>query len=336
MSSAPVSSALIHAGVAIDALFRMIHDDKLKLADLFTRIDTDRSGTLEPNELAACLKMLGVQVDDSIVSAIMDSLDDNGDGVIVIAEFFEAMERLKEQLRAARHEKQRAERAALERSARLQRIADARGTATGAFFTVLRSRAGIQPGVSAPKEWDRVDCDGERGVLPAGDKPWEKPPERTKSDGPLHGKSWKALKRIERKTGVGWWAGECSETEGWVPPLRALVTQVCTPTVPTVDIHFDEAALKEFFTVLRIESQGIDRLDQGFAGFSRLEEAYFAGNCIRTIENLPGSLKQFDFGTNKISVLPALGRVSSQLRYIGLAYNDISDSTMALEQEFSE
>jgi len=76
--------ALMAAGVAIDALFEFINADKLKLvrvvekptmapsfdtprrlltqtawlvaqADLFTRIDRDRSGTLEREELEMCL-----------------------------------------------------------------------------------------------------------------------------------------------------------------------------------------------------------------------------------------------------------------------------------------
>jgi hypothetical protein len=49
------SDALMAAGVAIDALFAFIDSDKLKLADLFTRIDKDRSGTLEREELEMCL-----------------------------------------------------------------------------------------------------------------------------------------------------------------------------------------------------------------------------------------------------------------------------------------
>eukprot|EP01048_Picozoa_sp_COSAG05_P036263 COSAG05_NODE_16236_length_350_cov_1.227092_1_plen_62_part_10 len=53
---------LVEAGVAIDALFNFVQSDKLKLVDLFTRIDRDRSGTLEREELAMCLTMLGVSV----------------------------------------------------------------------------------------------------------------------------------------------------------------------------------------------------------------------------------------------------------------------------------
>lgn len=77
------STALMEAATAIDALFAFIDSDKLKLvradaelalreravalyhilitvgclsqADLFTRIDRDRSGTLEREELELCL-----------------------------------------------------------------------------------------------------------------------------------------------------------------------------------------------------------------------------------------------------------------------------------------
>ena len=63
------------AGVAIDALFAFIDADKLKLADLFTRIDKDRSGTLEKEELQMCLTSAssGVSCLDSLRAIVRAS-----------------------------------------------------------------------------------------------------------------------------------------------------------------------------------------------------------------------------------------------------------------------
>ena len=58
------SEALVEAGDAVDALFHWVNSDKLKLADLFNRIDKDNSGALEKDEFAMCMTMLGVPVEE--------------------------------------------------------------------------------------------------------------------------------------------------------------------------------------------------------------------------------------------------------------------------------
>eukprot|EP01047_Picozoa_sp_COSAG01_P042795 COSAG01_NODE_3760_length_5722_cov_5.035390_1_plen_747_part_00 len=357
-----MSDALVHAGVAIDALFDFVQSDKLKLADLFERIDRDNSGTLERDELAMCLTMLGVEVQESHLDAIFGVLDRDGDGEVVIAEFFESMEQLKSELKAARKAAVHAEAESVAARERLRRAEEARGTVSSAFFTILRARGGIGPGVKAPREWNRVDCDGERGVLPSKEKPWEKPPERPKDPDVLHGKGWKKLRKQEKAQGVGWWSGSgAEETAGWEPSLPALLTKVCTPTPPGTEVCFDEAALQQFFTTLRLDSLAIRRIDPKCAGFRGLERLCLVGNEITTIENLPGELRQLDLSTNRIGSLPKgcggwyrgpraaaaeeeaetsrrAGGVplASRLQGLSLAYNRLTDEGADLAQHFGE
>ena len=327
---------LVEAGVAIDALFNFVQSDKLKLVDLFTRIDRDRSGTLEREELAMCLTMLGVSVKTEHLDAIIDVLDVDGDGSIVIGEFFESMERLKEELKAARKAAAKAAESSLLRSQRLRAASEAQGTATSAFFTIIRSRAGFDPGSEAPRQWNRVDCDGDRGVLPAKEMPWEKPPERPKDLDQLHGKGWKKLKKFEKTNGgLGWWSGVgADETRGWQPPLQGLVTMMCKPTAPKVTVKFGEQDLQEFFTVMRLESLAISRIDAKFPRFKNVEELCLVGNEIHTVENLPLNLRQLELATNRIGQLGALGPVSARLRRLGLAYNQLYDGETNLDQPF--
>eukprot|EP01052_Picozoa_sp_SAG31_P013770 SAG31_NODE_837_length_11633_cov_18.437663_6_plen_130_part_00 len=76
----PTPTVLAEAGDAVDAIFKFINTDKLKLADLFTRIDKDRSGSLQRGELEMCLDMLHVPAQKEHLDAIMDVLDVDGDG----------------------------------------------------------------------------------------------------------------------------------------------------------------------------------------------------------------------------------------------------------------
>ena len=354
------SEALVEAGDAVDALFHWVNSDKLKLADLFNRIDKDNSGALEKDEFAMCMTMLGVPVEERHLDAMMLILDVDGDGDVVISEFFERMEMLHRTLIEARKRQVKREAEGLKQAAHLRAMQEAQGTATSAFLTLLRARAGVGPGVTAPTEWNRVDCDGERGVLPARKQgegirenlgapegaPWELPPGKPSKDG----KTWKPykhdfsgekkqqkgrkrLKELEKKVGVGWWAGSGSaETAGWVPPLSALVTEVCTPTIPKVSVEFSEDDLKQYFTTLKLESQGITKIDRFFPGFSNVEELSLSGNAISTIENLPASLRQLNLSTNSLTGLPSLGPLAAQLHQISLSYNRLSDETTDLTQ----
>eukprot|EP01052_Picozoa_sp_SAG31_P013769 SAG31_NODE_837_length_11633_cov_18.437663_5_plen_157_part_00 len=102
---------------------------------------------------------------------------------VVISEFFIRMNQLKEMVK---HERRRLadSKAASQRAAAKAAAAKRRhGTATNFFFTVLRSRAGIGPGVTAPDDWNRIDSDGARGVVPS----WPKPPKSKKDARKLQG-----------------------------------------------------------------------------------------------------------------------------------------------------
>lgn len=288
--------------------------------------------------LIFCLRglrlVLGVAVEPVHLDAIMHELDTDGDGDIVIAEFFEQMERLKLKMNAARKLALKQGEEERRRTALLQQMEEAQGTVTNAFLTILQARAGISPGVAAPKEWNRVDCDGERGVLPAKEKPWEKM-KKPKDLDDLHGKTWKALKKVEKANGIGWWAGSGSDdTEGWQPPLRDLVTVVCTPSIPTEHVEFSEEDLVTFFTTLKLESQGITRMDEHIPGFASLQELSLAGNAITRIENLPPNLVQLNLSTNQLAELTALGPVGAQLHHVCLGYNQLTNATTDLEQPF--
>ena len=52
-------------------------------------------------------------------------------------------------------------------------------------------------------------------------------------------------------------------------------------------VEFSEDDLKQYFTTLKLESQGITKIDRFFPGFSNVEELSLSGNAISTIENLP-------------------------------------------------
>ena len=123
-----------------------------------------------------------------------------------------------------KHERKRleAEREKQARAAAKARAAAARrGSATNAFFSVLRARAGIGPGVSAPLDWNRHESDGARGVAPS----WARPP-----------KSKKDARKVEKK--------EAPEASGWLPPLAELVKVVTTPTVKSAPRSWGAADLQ--------------------------------------------------------------------------------------------
>jgi hypothetical protein len=77
--------------------------------------------------------------------------------------------------------------------------------------------------------------------------------------------------------------GADGQTAGWEPSLPALLTEVCTPTPPGTEVCFDEAALQQFFTTLRLDSLGIRRIDPMCAGFQGLERLCLVGNEITTV-----------------------------------------------------
>ena len=291
--------------------------------------------------LPAPTAVLGVAVEPEHLDAICLELDTDGDGNIVISEFFHQMERLKLKLIRTRKLALKQGEDERKKAEQIRQMKEAQGTVTNAFLTILQARAGIAPGVAAPKEWNRVDCDGERGVLPAKEQPWERF-KKPKDLDELHGKGWKVLKKIEKKTGIGWWAGSGSEdTAGWEPALRELVTVVCTPSVPTEHVEFGKEDLVGFFTTLKFENHeqddeddGITRMDEHLPEFTSLQELSLAGNSIRRIENLPPSLVHLNLSTNKLSELPSLGPVGAQLHHINLGYNQLTDATSDLEQPF--
>lgn len=285
--------------------------------------------------------MLGVPVEPKHLDAVMAELDTDGDGDIVISEFFKQMERLKVKMNTLRKLALKQGEDERKRTELVRQMEDAQGTVTNAFLTILQARAGIAPGIAAPKEWNRVDCDGERGVLPAKEQPWERFKKPRDID-ELHGKGWKALKKVEKKNGIGWWAGSGSEdTAGWQPPLRDLVTVVCTPSIPTEHVEFTHEDLVTFFTKLKLENHeqdeeddGITRMDGHLREFTSLQELSLAGNSVTRIENLPPNLVHLNLSNNALSELTALGPVGAQLHHICLSYNQLTDATSNLEQPF--
>jgi hypothetical protein len=121
--------------------------------------DRDNSGTLERDELAMCLTMLGVEVQESHLDAIFGVLDVDGDGEVVIAEFFESMEQLKSELKAARKAAVHAEAKNVAARERLRRAEEARGTVSSAFFTILRARC-----AACSRRRPNGDCGGGGGA----------------------------------------------------------------------------------------------------------------------------------------------------------------------------
>ena len=69
---------------------------------------------------------------------------------------------------------------------------------------VCQPDAGIGPGVSPPDDWNLIDSDGARGVVPS----WSKPPKSRKDARKLQGKPPR-------------------EAEGWVPTLSEANAQRC-------------------------------------------------------------------------------------------------------------
>ena len=59
----------------------------------FNWIDEDGNGTVEPEEIAAVMKKLNIELTKEEVTDIMSNLDENGDGVMDFGEFVDMMNR---------------------------------------------------------------------------------------------------------------------------------------------------------------------------------------------------------------------------------------------------
>ena len=138
-----VGSLNANEAKAIDALFDLVTHEKLKIADLFNKIDADRNGTLDSEEIAYVLRSLGVNMSQQEHRRIMNVLDDDGNGIVVIAEFFERMNDLKLRLQKDRADQRLLDISAARSQRHRDRQEDLRNSATAAFFTVLRAQGGI-------------------------------------------------------------------------------------------------------------------------------------------------------------------------------------------------
>eukprot|EP01083_Nonionella_stella_P136817 416473_1 len=64
-----------------------------ELKQAFALLDKDGNGTVEPEEIGAIMKKLGLDLSTDEITDIMASLDENGDGVMDFDEFIIMMER---------------------------------------------------------------------------------------------------------------------------------------------------------------------------------------------------------------------------------------------------
>eukprot|EP01084_Bolivina_argentea_P272486 463955_1 len=68
-------------------------DELAHLKAAFKFFDADGNGTVEPEEISAVMKVLGVDLTLEELKDIMSSLDENGDGVMDFNEFVTMMDR---------------------------------------------------------------------------------------------------------------------------------------------------------------------------------------------------------------------------------------------------
>ena len=62
-------------------------DPEKELRDAFAVFDTDKSGSIDRKELKRLMKKLGQTLTEGELDAMMDEVDENGDGVISFEEF---------------------------------------------------------------------------------------------------------------------------------------------------------------------------------------------------------------------------------------------------------
>ena len=87
-------------GNALDRIFAMMEDKKLRLRDLFNTLDEDGSGSVDAAELVAAFARHGVNATVDEVTELLDTLDVDGNNHIDITEFLP-------QMRAAQNERRR-------------------------------------------------------------------------------------------------------------------------------------------------------------------------------------------------------------------------------------
>ena len=76
---------------SVDAIWDAMNAARFKMVDMFRRMDTDGSGQLEKDELAAALRKLGMQVSDDVLDRVFGMLDVDNDGGVEVSEFLERM-----------------------------------------------------------------------------------------------------------------------------------------------------------------------------------------------------------------------------------------------------
>lgn len=81
----------------VDVLLSILERHKLKLADLFSQLDADKSGTIDREELRQLLVLMGVDVSDrEKLQALFSLLDVDGDGEIQLQEFLKRMQQIQQ------------------------------------------------------------------------------------------------------------------------------------------------------------------------------------------------------------------------------------------------
>ena len=90
------------SATSLDGLFELLDESRFRTMDLFAMLDTDRSGTVEMQELHNTLcGPLGIEVTESDTRRLFEMLDVDSSGSVSIAEFLKRMRQAQLQRRAA-------------------------------------------------------------------------------------------------------------------------------------------------------------------------------------------------------------------------------------------
>ena len=85
---------------ALDCVFAMMEERKLRVRDLFSTLDADGSGSVDASELKSAFAKHDMALGMDDVKELMDALDEDGDGEVDTREFIENM-------RKAKHDRRR-------------------------------------------------------------------------------------------------------------------------------------------------------------------------------------------------------------------------------------
>ena len=84
---------------ALESVFSMMEDKKLRVRDLFRSLDRDGSGSIDATELREAFARHDIPLRAGDVRELMQALDQDGDGEVDTAEFMEQMRKAKHEQR---------------------------------------------------------------------------------------------------------------------------------------------------------------------------------------------------------------------------------------------